>query len=134
MGVVKKVVGAVGKVFGIDPGAQADAIREAAQKQADAQLQAAQQQAEATKQAAAAQVASVNQQAQATAQAQQATINQSTIANQIAAMQTAQPQTQVDLTSNATDDSSSDPRRRYMGSGSTTSVGGTSGGVGIRLT
>lgn len=133
MGFVKHAVQAVGRVFGIDPEDQADAIRQAAQQQADAELAAAQKQADATKAAAAAQTASVNAQAQATAQAQQATINQSTIANQIASQQTTQPSTQVDLTSNAASDDSTDPRRKYM-SASPSSVGGTNGGVGIRLT
>ncbi|QYD70145.1 hypothetical protein KZJ38_07510 [Paraburkholderia edwinii] len=122
----------VGKVFGIDPSGQADAIRDAANQQAAAERAAADAQAQATRDAAAAQSAQVNQQAQAVAQAQQATINQSTIANQIAAQQSQQqPQTQIDLTANTADDSS-DPRRKYQGGAS--SVGGTNGGVGIRLT
>jgi hypothetical protein len=131
MGIIKNTLGQIGKVFGIDPSAQADAIRDAASQQAAAEKQAADAQAQATRDAAAAQSAQVNQQAQAVAQAQQATINQSTIANQIAAQQTPQPQTQVDLTANTADDSS-DPRRKYQGGAS--SVGGTNGGVGIRLT
>ncbi|KVE35689.1 hypothetical protein [Burkholderia sp. BDU5] len=131
MGVVKKVVGAVGKVFGIDPGSQADAIRDAANQQAQAAIEAANKQAEATKQASAAQVAQTNAQAQASAQAQQAAINQANLSAQLSAQsQQQQPQTQVDLTSQSSD--STDPRRKYQGG--TSSVGGTNGGVGIRLT
>lgn len=132
MGVVKKVVGGIGKVFGIDPGGQADAIRDAANQQAQAAIDAANKQAEATKQASAAQVAQTNQQAQATANAQQAAINQANLSAQLAAQaNNPQPQTSVDLTSQSSD--STDPRRKYQG-GSGSSVGGTSGGVGIRLT
>ncbi|MDR6206961.1 hypothetical protein [Paraburkholderia graminis] len=123
----------VGKVLGIDPQAQADAIRQAAATQAAAEIDAANRQAEATRQASLAQTAMLNQQAQAAAQAQQATINQSVLSNQIAAMQTQQPQTQIDLTSGTVSDGS-DPRRKYMGGSGGSSVGGTSGGVGIRLT
>ncbi|TXC86449.1 hypothetical protein [Paraburkholderia azotifigens] len=128
-----KAAQSAGQLLGINPQAQADAIRQAAATQAAAEMQAANTQAEATRQASLAQTALVNQQAQATAQAQQATINQQTLANQIAAMQQQQqPQTQVDMTSSNVGDGS-DPRRKYQGVGGSLSVGGGSGGVGIRL-
>jgi hypothetical protein len=124
----------VGDVLGIDSNAQADAIRDAASQQAAAAIQAANTQAEAARQASLAQTAMINQQAQAAAQTQQATINQSVLANQIAAQQSQQqPQTQIDLTANTAGDGS-DPRRKYQGIGGGLSVGGSSGGVGIRLT
>ncbi|PTR04327.1 hypothetical protein C8K18_101807 [Paraburkholderia sp. GV068] len=128
-----KAASDVGKLLGIDPQAQADAIRQAAATQAAAEIQAANTQAEATRQASLAQTAMLNQQAQAAAQAQQATINQTILSNKIAAMQTQQPQTQIDLTSSTVGDGS-DPRRRYMGNGAGSSVGASSGGMGIRLT
>ena len=133
MGFIKKIVGEVGKVFGIDPGSTADAIRDAAARQAQAAIEAAQKQADEMKRASAAQVAQANQQAQAAAQAQQAAINQANLSAQLNAQQQNQqpPPTQIDLTSQPTD-TGTDPRRKYQGG--TSSVGGTNGGVGIRLT
>ncbi|KAG0163970.1 hypothetical protein DFQ30_010697 [Apophysomyces sp. BC1015] len=121
----------IGKALGIDPGGQAAAIKEHADRQAQATLEHANRQAEATKRASSAQVAQINAQAQASAQAQQATTNQANLSAQLQAQANQpQPQTQVDLTSQSSD--SIDPRRKYRGAAS--SVGGTHGGVGIRLT
>lgn len=128
-----RVVGkAVGAIFGIDPGRQADAIREAAQQQAQAEIEAANRQAEATKRASQVHVAQANYQAQAAAQAQQAAVNQANLSAQLSAQaQQAPPQTQIDLTSPTTPNST-DPRRKYRGGAR--SVKDTNGGVGIRLT
>jgi 3-oxoacyl-ACP reductase-like protein len=129
MGVVKKVLGTVGKVFGMDNG---DAIRDAANAQASAAIEAANKQVQATKDAAAASVAQVNSQAQATAQAQTAAINQSNLNAQLQEQsqnQQQQPQTSIDLSGGGAE--STDPRRKYQSGQS--AVGGTNGGVGIRL-
>jgi len=106
--------------------------KRAAEAQAQATRDAAEAQAQATRDAATQQAQSLQQQAVASAQAQQATINQAAVAAQQAAQLAAEPQEgtpDVQL-GNAAD--SSDPRRKYQGS-SASPVGGTSGGIGIRL-
>jgi hypothetical protein len=128
LGGQKLIQDTLGDTFGFNK--QAAAIEDAANQQAAATKAAADAQAAAVQQASQAQAAQVNQQAQATAQAQQAAINQNVAAQQAAASQQSTPETvNVDLTSAGSD--SSDPRRKYQGGAS--SIGGSSGGVGIRL-
>lgn len=108
----------------------------AAQAQADAQAQAtrdaADVQAQATRDSSTQQAVSIRDQASAATAAQQAAINQAATAAQLAAQQAAEPQEGTpDIQLDGAADSS-DPRRRYQGAG-TPAIGGTSGGVGIRL-
>lgn len=131
-GAVKAVGKTVGKVFGIDPSGQADAIRDAAAAQAAATERAAKEQAEATRIASAQQVQQVQQQSAASAAAQTASINQAAIANQMAEQAAQAPQEGTPDVQLGEGDGSNDPRRKYKGGGGT-AIGGTTGGVGIRL-
>jgi hypothetical protein len=119
-------------IFDMGKTAQAEAAAKAAAEQAAAIRQAADIQAQATRDASNQQAASIRDQAAAAAQAQVATINQQAQAAQLAAAQAAAPQEgtpDVQLTGY---EDGSNPRRRYQGA-SAPSIGGTSGGVGIRL-
>jgi hypothetical protein len=110
----------------------ATAAAEAAKQQAQATRDAADTQATVARDAASQQAASIRDQASAAVAAQTAAINQSAVAAQLASQQAAQPQEGTpDIQLNGYGDSS-DPRRRYQGGGSP-SIGGTSGGVGIRI-
>ncbi|WP_397473760.1 hypothetical protein [Pusillimonas sp.] len=131
--VVKKVGSVVGKVFGIDPGGEADAIRDAAEKQAEATRKAAEEQAKAAQEAAAQQVNLVRQQSAAAAAAQAANINQATVAAQLAEEAKSRPveDTSPDITAPDAQDTEQ-ARRRYR-SGSSSPLGGSSSGVGIKL-
>jgi hypothetical protein len=98
---------------------------------AEAAAKAAERQAQAQRDAANVQSAALRDQTAAAVAAQVATINQQAMAAQLASRAQDQPQegapdVQLD---NATD--AGDPRRKYRGG--TVSIGGTSGGVGIRL-
>jgi hypothetical protein len=112
--------------------AQLDAVTSAAAEQAQATRDAANVQAQATRDASTQQAASVRDQAAAATAAQTAAINQQAQAAQLAAQQAAQPQEGApDIQLDGFEDAN-DPRRRYQG-GSQPSIGGTLGGVGIRL-
>lgn len=133
--VVNKLVNGINKtIFGKDSQGDADAIRQAAETQAAAQEAAANKAATVAREAAAQQAQQSRDQAAAATAAQTNAINQ----NQQAANLAAQAQaSQAELGSNTPDVTvtgpadSSDPRRKYQGGQS--SIGGTSGGVGIRI-
>ncbi|AOB33380.1 hypothetical protein AKI39_03580 [Bordetella sp. H567] len=113
-------------------GGKAAAAQRAAEEQAQATRDAANTQAAAVRDASTQQAASLRDQASAAVAAQTAAINQSAQAAQLASQQAAQPQEGApDIQLNGYGDSS-DPRRRYQG-GSAPAIGGTSGGVGIRI-
>lgn len=132
--VVKNVVRAAGKVFGVNPENEGRAIEQAAATQAAATREAAEKNAAAQREAAAMQERQLQQQAAAAAAARAAAVNQAQVANNQAALaqeqaQTADPTTpDVVLTGEV---GSNDPRRKYQGGQS--SIGASSGGAGIRI-
>lgn len=131
-GFVSKVVGGINKtIFGKDSEGDAQAIRDAAERQAQAQEKAAAEAANTARQAAAAQAQQAKDSAAAAVNAQTAQINQAAQAAQLAASAEATPK--QDNTPNVSigDTGATDPRRKYQGGQS--SIGGTSGGVGIRI-
>lgn len=112
--------------------AQLNAATSEAAEQAQATRDAANVQAQATRDASTQQATSVRDQAAAAVAAQTAAINQQAQAAQLAAQQAAQPQEgNPDIQLDGFADGS-DPRRKYQGGGQP-SIGGTMGGVGIRL-
>jgi hypothetical protein len=131
--VVDPVLGESGlpNITGND-GGKAAAAQAAAEAQAQATREAADKQAAAVKAASVQQAASMRDQAVASQQAQVAAINQSTQAAQLQAQLQAAPQEgSPDIQLDGFGDGS-DPRRRYQGGGAP-AIGGTVGGVGIRL-
>lgn len=129
---VKKIVNAVNKtVFGKDSDGDAQAIRDAAERQARAQEEAANKAAETARQAAAQQAKQAQNSAAAAVSAQTAQINQAAQAAQLAEQIQNQPQESTTPDVNIGGDDASDPRRKYRGGNS--SIGGTQGGVGIRI-
>lgn len=113
--------------------AQLTAMREAAEKQAAAIKYQSDQQAASAREAAALQTKQMRDSAQAAASAQQTSINQAATAAQLAAQAAAAPQEgSPDVQLGADGSGSGDTRRKYRGGG-VSSVGGVSGGVGIRL-
>lgn len=132
--VVKNVVSAVGKVFGVSPNSDADAIRQASETQAAATREAAEKSAAAQREAAAQQERQLQQQAAAAAAARAAAVNQAQVANNQAALAQEQAQSADPTTPDVsleTQADANDPRRKYQGGSS--SIGGSAGGAGIRL-
>lgn len=132
--VVKNVVRAAGKVFGVNPENEGRAIEQAAATQAAATREAAEKNAAAQREATAAQERQLQQQAAAAAAARAAAVNQAQVANQQAALAQEQqlaagpttPDVQLEVQTNA-----NDPRRKYQGGQG--SIGATAGGAGIRI-
>lgn len=132
MGAVKKIVNAVNKtIFGKDSDGDAQAIRDAAERQARAQEEAANKAAETARQAAAQQAEQARNSAAAAVSAQTAQINQAAQAAQLQSQIEAQPKEPAAPDVNLSSDDGSDPRRKYRGGSG--SIGGTEGGVGIRI-
>lgn len=137
MGFISKIVGGINKtIFGKDSDGDAQAIKDAAERQAAAQEAAAREAAETARKAAAQQADQARAQASAATAAQTAQINQAAqaaqLAEQAAAAQAAQGSNTPDVSVTPAGDSS-DPRRKYRTDGGGSSLGGTSGGVGIRI-
>ncbi|OZI20060.1 hypothetical protein CAL26_21130 [Bordetella genomosp. 9] len=131
--VVDPVLGESGlpNVTGND-GGRASAMADQAAEQAQAVRDQANQIAQSQRDAAQVQTAALRDQTAASVAAQVATINQQQAAAQLASAQAAQPQEgNPDVQLDGAGDSG-DPRRKYT-SGGSASIGGTSGGVGIRL-
>ncbi|OWT75446.1 MULTISPECIES: hypothetical protein [unclassified Achromobacter] len=119
-------------VFDMGRTAQAEAAAAAAAQQAQATRDAANLQAQTARDTANQQAASIRDQASAQTAAQVAAINQQAQAAQIAAAAAAAPQEGTPDVQLSFGDDENNPRRRYQG-GSSPSIGGTAGGVGIRI-